>query len=81
MIDTSEYYGGKYPSPPDPIEVGTKEVKVYCTVVTYLDVPADLENYSDMKEWIETNYNLYNNLSKKYIFDDVQAVYVDEIEK
>lgn len=78
---SEEYLSDKTAIPNEPEEIGTREVKVYCTVVTYLDVPADLENYSDIKEWIETNYNLYNNLSKKYIFDDVQEVYVDEIEK
>lgn len=67
--------------PPEPKEVGTKEVKVYCTVITYLDVPADLENYSDIKEWIESNYDLYNNHSNNYIFDDVDGVYVEDIEK
>ena len=81
MIDTEEYYGGTYPSPPEPKEVGTREVKVYCTVRVYLDVPADLENYSDMKEWIESNYDLYNNHSRDYIFDDVDGVYVEDIER
>ena len=76
-----EYLADRTAIPPEPKKVGIKEVKVYCTVITYLDVPADLENYSDMKEWIESNYNLYNNLSKKYIFDDVDSVYVEDIEK
>ena len=67
--------------PPEPKETEMTQVKVGCTVITYLDVPADLENYSDIKEWIETHYNLYNNLSKKYIFDDVDSVYVEDIEK
>lgn len=81
MKSYEEYLSDKTAIPPEPKEIGTKKVKVYCTVITYLDVPADLENYSDMKEWIETHYNLYNNLSKKYIFDDVNEVYIDDIEK
>lgn len=81
MIDTEEYYGGTYPSPPEPKEVGTKEVKAYCSVLAYLDVPADLENYSDIKEWIETHYNLFNNHSNNYIFDDAESVYVVDIER
>lgn len=81
MTSHEEYLSDKTAIPTEPKEREYSEVKVYCTVVTYLDVPKDLENYSDIKEWIETNYNLYNNLSNKYIFDDVQAVYVDEIEK
>jgi len=81
MIDTIEYYGGTYPSPPEPKEVGKRKVKVYCTAVSYLDVPEDLENYSDIKEWIETNYNLFDKNSNKYIFEDLIEVYVDEIDK
>ena len=81
MTSYKEYLSDRTAIPPEPKEIGTKEVKVYCTVVTYLDVPKDLENYSDIKEWIESNYNLYNNLSKKYIFDDVNEVYIDDIEK
>lgn len=76
-----EWLADKTAIPPEPKEVGTKEVKVYCTVRVYLDVPADLENYSDIKEWIESNYDLYNNHSNNYIFDDVEEVYVDNIEK
>lgn len=81
MIDTEEYYGGTYPSPPEPKETKMTQVKVGCTVITYLEVPKDLENYSDIKEWIETHYNLYHNHSSNYIFDDVDSVYVEDIEK
>ncbi|MBR2248709.1 MAG: hypothetical protein IKE89_03595 [Bacilli bacterium] len=81
MIDTMEYYAGTYPKAPEPKEISKRKVKVYCTAVSYLDVPEDLENYSDIKEWIETNYNLFDKNSNKYIFEDLIEVYVDEIDK
>ena len=62
-----EYLADRTAIPPEPKEVGTKEVKVYCTVITYLDVPADLENYSDMKEWIEV-ITIYTIIYQKNIF-------------
>ena len=65
--------------PPEPKEVETKEVKVTCTVFTYLDVPGDLENRIDIKDWIEKNYDLYNNLSKNYIFDDAE-IFIEDID-
>lgn len=75
-----EYLENQRLIPPEPKEVGTKQVQITCTVITTLDVPGDLENRIDIKEWIETNYNLYNNHSKKYIFDDIQELYIEDIE-
>lgn len=81
MIDTEEYYGGTYPSPDDPPEVELGEVKVVCTVITYLDIPKDLEDFKDKEKYIRENYDLYNNLSKNYIFDSVDVIDIDEIER
>lgn len=60
--------------PPEPKEVGTREVKVICTFITYLEVPADLENYSDIKEWIKENY------TNSYILEDGE-LFIEDIEK
>ena len=61
--------------PPEPEEPKRKEVKVVCTVFTYLDVPADLENYSDIKEWIEEHYTTSEILEEPY------RIYIEDIEK
>lgn len=55
-------------------------VDIVCTVKATVEVPDGFELRSDAKEWIESNYNLYNNKSNKYIFDNADEVYIEEIE-
>lgn len=79
MIDTSEYYGGKYPSP-DEKEEKYQYVELECTVRTYVKVPDGFELRMDAKKWIEDNYDFHNNKSENYIFEDPNTeVYIDEI--
>ena len=80
MIDTEEYYGGTYPSPNWEDEK-MQQVEIVCTVKTTVQVPDGFEFRIDAKDWIEQQYDLYDNKSNKYIFNDSSTeVYIDEIE-
>lgn len=52
----------------------TKKVKVICSFITYVEVPEDLENYSEIKEYIENVYDEYDlrENSEKILIEDIE---------
>jgi len=77
-----EYLENQRLIPPEPEEVELVEKQVVFTVKKSIQVPGDLENRIDIKEWIEKNYSMYNNTAKNYIFDFAgdEEVFIEDIE-
>ena len=79
MTSFEEYLSDKTAIPPEN-EEKYQYVELECTVRTYVKVPDGFELRIDVKNWIEDNYDMYDNKSENYIFEDPNTeVYIDEI--
>lgn len=70
-METKEIGAGTYP---EPKEEETRIVKLQVSFRTEVEVPAKLENYSDIKEYIETVYSDLDLLEycEKFLIDDIE---------
>lgn len=70
-METKEIGAGTYP---EPKEEETRIVKLQVSFRTEVEVPAKLENYSDIKDYIEEVYNDIDLLEycEKFLIDDIE---------
>lgn len=70
-METKEIGAGSYP---EPKEQETRIVKLQVSFKTEVEVPAKLENYSDIKDYIEEMYNDLDLLEycEKFLIDDIE---------
>lgn len=71
-IETREIGAGSYP---EPKYEDTRTVEVTCTFKTEVEVPADLDMYCEIKEYIE------NVMTKKQLLENAGDILIDDIEK
>ena len=71
-IETRGLGAGSYP---EPKEIETRTVELTCTFKTEVEVPADLDMYCEIKEYIE------NVMTKKQILENAGDILIDDIEK
>lgn len=71
-IETKGLGAGSYP---EPKEKKTRIVEVTCTFKTEVEVPADLDMYCEIKEYIE------QTMTKKDLLENVEEILIDDIEK
>lgn len=80
MTSWEEYLSDRTAIPPEN-EEKYQYVELVCTVKTYVKVPDEFELRIDAKNWIEDNYDMYDNKSKNYIFEDPNTeIFIEEIE-
>lgn len=71
-METRGLGAGSYP---EPKEIKTRTVEVICTFKTEVEVPADLDMYCEIKEYIE------NVMTKKQLLENAEEILIDDIEK
>lgn len=70
-IETRGLGAGSYP---EPKEVGTRTVRLVISFKTEVEVPENLENYCDIKEYIEDTMKIKDLLEnyEEYLIDDIE---------
>lgn len=74
-IDTRGLGAGSYPDAPEETEYRT--VKVKCCFNTTVKVPADLENYSDILNYLQNDLDDYDFRLR----ENAEEILIDDIEK
>ena len=71
-IETRGLGAGSYP---EPKEIETRTIELTCTFKTEVEVPADLDMYCEIKEYIE------NVMTKKELLENAEEILIDDIRK
>lgn len=74
-IDTRGLGAGSYPDAPE--EPKYRIVKVKCCFNTTVEVPADLENYSDILNYLQNDLDDYDFRLR----ENAEEILIDDIEK
>lgn len=70
-METKEYYGGTYPEAP---EYETKTVKVICSFVSYVEIPADLDEDEIQNYLQEYSDEELSKEADRFIVEDYELI-------
>ena len=71
-METKGLGAGSYPDAP---EQDMRKVRLICTFITYMEVPREYENYSEMREYIE------NIDDDSHLMENAEKIMIEDIEK